>query len=290
MALRSLSLDDITIEDEGAFAHVALYQRLKHALRTSRHRFLVPAEGTRASWDRALFLNLTFWNSEQGADVLCEGSLAADVVAHAAWHHLASAALARAAGSGRPSAAAFFCGESIASAFDLYLVGRLLDNAPDSDFITTQVPILHEVANEAGLSDASFAALLADIVREPERAFEDLRVLLFEVAMALVECPDVCQAEETLQRFTGHRFEPLLHHYQLSNWILHARAHATPSAPYDAAVAALHSALQAAPVSLDWLVAHWLPRLDHRYQPKGIDVDQAAVGDLQRRDHGQREK
>ncbi len=258
MPLRSLSLDEITIEDEGSFAHVGLYARLKQALRSSRHRFFVPAPGTHASWDRVLFLNLTFWNAEQGADVLCESSLAADVVAHAAWHHLASVALADAAKAGRPSAAAFFFGEAIASAFDLYLVGRLLENAPESDFIVTQVPILHDVAGEAGVSDSDFAALLAEIVRDPERAFEDLRVLLFEVAMALFACGDVCQAEETLQRWSGHRFEPLLHHYQLSNWILHARAYATPSPPYDAAVTTVHAALRAAPVSLDWLVAHWL--------------------------------
>lgn len=258
MPLQARSFDDIEIEDEGSFAHVALYGRLKEALRGSGHRFLVPAAGTSMSWDRAAFLNLTFWSGDEGADVLCEGSLAADVIAHAAWHHLAGVALARAAGKGAPSAAAFLFGEAIASAFDLYLVGRLLPNVPDSDFITTQVPILHDVAREAGMSDPDFEALLAEIVREPERAFEDLRALLFEVLMALYACRDAAAAQLALEKAAGHRFEALLHHFQLSNWILYCRAYAAASPAHDAAVAELHGALTAAPVSLDWLEEKWL--------------------------------
>ena len=257
MPLQSVSFDEIAIEDEGSFAHVALYAQLRRALRDAHHRFLVPAPGTQLSWDRATFLNLTFWTGEDNADVLCERSVAADVIAHAAWHHLAGASLARAAGPGAPSAAALLCGESIASAFDLYLVGRLLPNAPDSDFITTQVPILRDVASEAGLSDADFEALLAEIVREPEQAFEDLRTLLFAVAMELFEERDPSEALVALERAAGHRFEPLLHHFQLSNWILYCRAYAAESPAHDAAVAELHAALQAAPVALDWLEANW---------------------------------
>src|SRR5205085_2398480 len=158
MPLKSLSFDEITIEDEGSFAHVALYGQLKRALQRARHRFLVPAERTLVSWDRSLLLNLTFWSGGEGADVLCEGSMAADVV------------------------------------------------------------------------------------REPERAFEDLRALLFDVSMALLACRDASEAQVALERWGDHRFEPLLHHYQLSNWILYARAYAAPSPTHDAAVAELHAA------------------------------------------------
>ena len=258
MPLESRSFDEVEIQDEGSFGHVGLYAELKRALRAAKPKFLVPATGTRLSWDRATFLNLTFWSAEEGADVLCEGSVAADVIAHIAWHHLAGTFLRRAAGPGAASAAAFFAGESIASAFDLYLVGRMLPNAPDSDFITTQVPILRDVASEAGLPDADFEALLEEVVREPERAFEDLRALLFEASVALHACRDAPQAQVALERWAGRRFEPLLHHYQLSNWILYARAYGASSPAHDAAAAALHSSLRTAPVALDWLQAQWL--------------------------------
>ena len=46
-------------------------------------------------------------------------------------------------------------------------------------------------------------------------------------------------AQAALERLAGHRFAPLLHHYQLSNWILYARAYADRSLGRDAVVRGL---------------------------------------------------
>jgi len=269
MALRTVSLDELIIDDESAVKHVALYDRLKQALRRSQHRFVIPAASGDVSWDRALFLNLTYWSSEGsgGTDVLCDDHIPADVVAHVAWHHVVSRELSRGRAAGapsrsaepsdRPSGAALFFAESIASAFDLYLVGRLLEHRPDSDFITTQVPLMAERAYTAGMSETAFADLLAEIARGPERAFEDMRALLLDVAAALLSCGNALAAEEALARFASHRFEPLLHHFELSNWILYARAYGAGGSPIDATVAAMDGTLRAAPVALDVLAA-WI--------------------------------
>jgi hypothetical protein len=245
------TLDDLDIEDEASFRHIALYDTLKQALRRDGYRFRV-AEG--ASWDRVLFLNLTFWDSSEQGDVLVEDRIDADVVAHVAWHHLARKALA----AGPPSAEALFFGESIASAFDLYLVGRMLGNAPDARMLETQVPAMAEVAAGAGLDEEAFEALLEGIAADPDRAFEDLRELLFDASSALVRCGSVSEAAAALARFEAHRFAPLLHHYELSNWVLYARAHAARAEAPDPAVQALDQALRAAPVALDWLERAWL--------------------------------
>jgi hypothetical protein len=264
MILRTVSLDELTIDDERSVTHVALYDRLKQTLRRSGHRFRVPPSGTRASWDRVLFLNLTYWGGEDGADVLCDDHIPADVVAHVAWHCVVSRQLAARAGttgtlpSAPPSAAALFFAESIASAFDLYLVGRLITNAPDADFIATQVPIMSECAQEAGLSESGFTALLEEVSREPERAFEDMRVLLLDAATALYPCRGATEAQAALEGFAGHRFEGLLHHFQLSNWILYARAHAARQSDPDPAVTEADAALRRAPISLDWLDERWI--------------------------------
>jgi hypothetical protein len=276
MPFRQVTLDGLTIDDRSALNGVAIYGRLETFLQRSGHRFLIPEPGRQVSWDRALFLNLTYWNAEAGGDVLCEDHIPADVVAHVAWHELCSRQLAVASAGPDahpalpetpPSAAALLFAESIASAFDLYLVGRLLPLAPDSDFIATQVPMMAECAGDAGLSEAAFAALIEEIARAPERAFEDLRALLFDAAGALLACATAFDAEAALERLAGHRFSPLLHHYQLSNWILYARAHAGGGAP-DGAVSALDQALREAPVSLDWLDQRWLePALTKRGSP-----------------------
>ena len=260
MQFRQATLEELTIDDRAPVTGVAIYQRLESFLRGSGHRFLIPEAGQQASWDRALFLNLTYWSAEAGADVLCEDHIPADVVAHVAWHELATRQLARAAGGTRkaPSSAALFFAESIASAFDLYLVGRLLPRAAESDFLATQVPLMAECADSAGLPEVGFTALLEEVTRAPERAFEDLRALLFDAATALVACETAIAAQGALEELAGHRFAPLVHHYQLSNWILYARAYADRSSGPDEVVRGLDRTLREAPVSLDWLDQSWL--------------------------------
>ena len=164
---RTVALDALIIEDDQAFLEMPLYAALKRALAGAKHSFLIPGEGAELSWDRAVFLNLTFWSADAGAEVLCNDHIPADVVAHAAWHHVVGHQLQLVAPGGAPTAEALFFAESIASAFDLYLVGRLLNAAPDTDFITTQVPIMRDVATDAGLSDGDFASLLEGICAAP---------------------------------------------------------------------------------------------------------------------------
>jgi hypothetical protein len=260
MPLLRVLLDDLTVTDERSFAHVASYARLKRALCEAKYPFHIAEPGTSLSWDRATFLNLTFWSAEEGADVLCESSIPADVVAHVAWHHLATVQLARHApeASSTPCADALFFGEAIASAFDLYLVGRLLRNVPDSDFIATQVAIMGEAAEQAGMGEPELEALLEAVTLDPERAFEDLRSLLFDVSRALLDCRSATAAHDVLEGFGAHRFSALLHHYQLSNWVLYARAYGADNAPQQRAVHELDARLRAAPVALDWLTDHWL--------------------------------
>src|SRR5262245_41846693 len=111
MRLRPLRIEDLTIEDERSFRHVELYDRLKSALRRDGFVFRALTPGSKhASWDRALFLNLTFWSAREPSDVLVSEEVPADVIAHAAWHHLARKAFAD-----NPSADALFFGEAIAS-------------------------------------------------------------------------------------------------------------------------------------------------------------------------------
>jgi hypothetical protein len=266
--LRSLTLDALTVDDEKSLRHIGLYGELKEVLRRDGVRFFVaPAGSPQAFWDRALFLNQTFWSATEPSDVLMDEHIPADVVAHAAWHHLAGRALVSPAGdpSSPPtlSAAAMLLAESIASAFDLYLVGRLLGHSPDADFLVTQVPAMAEVAADAGLSQDRFEELLQTTAADPDRAFEDLRELLFDTAMALLPASGVQEAAEILTRTDGHRFAPLLHHYDLSNWILYARAYAPRARQVDPLAQAVDAALRTAPAALDWLEANWVLCKDH---------------------------
>lgn len=257
MRLEQKTIDELTVDDERSFRHVALHGDLHEVLRRARYKFRV-AKG--ASWDRVLFLNLTYWSPAEGGDVLESAHIPADVVDHVAWHHLANRAFAT---DGAPSRDALFFAEAVASAFDLYLVGRVLGHAPDAEILATQVPRMAEVAEGAGVDEAAFEAMLEAIARDPEEAFESLRRLLFDASLALADARDVAAGAAALDRFEGSRFAPLLHHYELSNWVLFARAHA--SSEPDPRVRELDAELRRAPVALDVLEARWVrPALEDR--------------------------
>jgi hypothetical protein len=249
-----LTIDELSIDDERSFRHVALYADLKEVLRRARYGFRVLPRTRAARWDRALLLNLTFWSPEDGGDVLVSDRVPADVVAHAAWHHLAATALSKA---GAPlSVEALFLGEAIASAFDVYLVGRLLGHAPRSSFLETQVPAIVEAARAAGTSEKGCEQMLARMAAAPERAFADLRELLSTAAAALFASDD---AEAGLAALTGldaHPFAPLLNRYELSSWVLYARAYGATRA--DRAARKADRAMREASVALDWLTERWV--------------------------------
>jgi hypothetical protein len=255
--LEERTLDELTIDDEASFRHVALYGDLKEVLRRDRYTFRVLPASLAGRWDRSLFLNLTFWGSDAGGDVLVDRRIPADVVAHVAWHHLAAKALPRADGE-RPTADALFLGESIASAFDVYLVGRLLGHAPRSSFLETQVPAMADAAADAGESDDGFEAVLADIAKDPDAAFDDLRSLLFDTSRELVRCPSAECALAVLHTADQHRFGRLLHRFELSNWVLYARAYARPGFDADPRVTAIDDSLRSGDGALAWLTRSWL--------------------------------
>jgi hypothetical protein len=249
MALTRRLLTELVIDDEPSFKHIALYAKLKAALIADNATFRVP--DAPLSWDRAVFLNLTYWSADAGGDVLMDDHVPADVVMHVAWHTVARKHLVD-----DTSAEAMFLGESIASAFDLYLVGRVLGHAKDSAFLETQVPALGDRAAAAGLDEDGFEALLTRVGEDPEAAFEDLRALLFDVMRDLVTATSLEAAEACLAARDSHWLAPLLHHYELSNWALYARAYAKPSQKPIAL--AIDTSLKSAKCSLDWLEREWL--------------------------------
>lgn len=255
MPLRRLLLADISIRGERAFRPVGPYKALKRMLVADGFAFRAPAVGsTHAHADRVLFLNLTYWNSSADSDVLIDDTLDADVLAHAAWHHAARKALA----SGpAPTAAALFLGESVASAFDLYVVGQLLRQGTRNAYLSSQVPALSAAALDSGVTEAALADLFASVADDPDRAFEDLRELLFDAALALVHCVDVDAAVLALDQFADHRFVGLLHHFEVSNWVLYARAYSGPPVLDDPA-RAMDRAVRAAPDAMAWLESNWL--------------------------------
>jgi hypothetical protein len=282
--LRERRVDQLSIEDERSFRHVALYADLKAVLAADRYVFRVLPGALSGRWDRALLLNLTYWGAT-GGDVLESDRVPADVVAHAAWHHLAARALGMGAaneagieGGTAPSAEALFLGESIASAFDIYLVGRFLGHAPRSSFLATQVSAMAQSSRAAGVPERVFQSLLEGVVRDPEGAFGELRQLLYDATLALLPCRGADEALAALVRFDAHRFGPLLHHYELSNWVLYALAYADRSQGGGSRAHAVDAILRSTRDALGWLASSWVsPALDRRSIARAIATAPGAL-------------
>ncbi|MEY3015593.1 MAG: hypothetical protein RIT45_4328 [Pseudomonadota bacterium] len=258
LSLRHLPLAELHIEDKTAMRPIAIYAALERRLLADDYRVSVlPKDAAR--WDHALLLNLAFWEAQQGGDILTDRSVPADVVCHMAWHHVATAALAT---PGAPlSPEAMLLGESIASAFDLYLLGRLLVVAPDGDFVGTQLPAMADVAEAAGVDNDAFEALVGEVTKAPEAAFESLRALIYDVSVGLLAAETAEQALAVLVAHEDRRFGCLLHHFELASWLQHARA-ARAALPADDVTAArareADAALRAAVDPIAWLEANWL--------------------------------
>ncbi|MBI2375360.1 MAG: hypothetical protein HYV07_15300 [Deltaproteobacteria bacterium] len=248
------ALDELTIEDDASFAHIALYSDLKEVLRRAGYAFRTLPDRSSASWDRALFLNMVYWAAEDGGDILVDEVIPADVVTHVAWHHLAARAL-HAVGR-RPPVEAMFLAESIASAFDVYLVGRVLGHAPESTFLETQVTAMAETAKGAGLDALGFAALLRRLSDQPERCFASVRELLSDATARLFAAEGAEGALAVLTTLERHPFSPLLHRYELASWILSARARASPEPSAEAR--AVDRALRKSSDPLEWLAETWV--------------------------------
>jgi hypothetical protein len=197
-------------------------------------------------------LNLLFWEPRT-ADVLPSDALPADVVMHVVWHHIVAKHL-------RPGGLSDLLAESIASAFDVYLVGRLLGHRPDSEFLTSQVPRMADAALDAGMTERAFEELLESTSGDPEGAFEAVRSLLFEAGCALTAAGALDDADALLTTFESRPFGPLLHHFELPTWVLRTRLTQAleDTKQRDQEALALHARLADSKRSLDWLEQHWV--------------------------------
>jgi hypothetical protein len=117
---------------------------------------------------------------------------------------------------------------------------------------------MSDAAAAAGVSERAFEELLARVAADPERAFEDLRQLLYDATAALHACPGGDEGLAALAAFDAHPFAALLHRYELANWVLYARAYAPRDRSPDERTRAVDRTLRAETDALAWLTRTWV--------------------------------
>ena len=218
MSMQSVPVSELTIVDEQSFETLALYRALRTRMDEADPVFLI-TDPNGDEGERARLLNLGFWDPSSFMEVLTEPVITADQLAHNALHHCGYGAL----GDAARSLEGLLLVESIASAMDIYWLGRLLAEAPYAEFLESQVPAISEAASGAGASSEEFADLLQLAAENPPKAFGDLRSVLFDTALGLTRAVDVHEADRVLREQSTHQWSVLTHHYAITNWILFAR-------------------------------------------------------------------
>ena len=255
MSLQRISPADLVVDDEQSFETLAEYRALKSALLRSECPFLVTSEADGEQSSR--LLNLAYWDPAEFLEVLPEAALSADQFAHNALHYCGHRAL----GAAACSVEGILFVESIASAADIYWLGRLLTEDPYAGFLESQVPAMSEAAESAGVAADEFAGLLQAAAADPSAAFGALRRTLFDTAIALVNATSVDEADEVLRAEAEQPWSALRHHYALSNWVLFARINGDKGAENDA-VRSADKRLRESEDPMTDLASMWFPEAE----------------------------
>lgn len=256
MLLR-VRLQDLIIPDEAAYADFPLWAKLKARLVDREvEMYLADSSGPMAHWADTALINHTIELPRGATEILHDRHVPADALMHTVWHHAGVEAM----GTLSNTAEGLLLGESVASAFDAFLVGTLLRTESErASALDTQVPAMAEAAAAAGGSPKDFEALLHRMAEDPEGSFEELRELLFDVSMGLLHAGSVDAADEVLSNIHGHVFAPILHHYDLSIWVLYARAYGRDLKPHPG-LRKIDATLREETKPLAWLESHWLEK------------------------------
>jgi hypothetical protein len=235
MMLRRVLVKHVRIDDDRAFQSMPLYADLKqHLWRRRAHvRVLQPGQ----HWPRSQLLNLVHWG-DGGGDVLLAERMPADVLCHMAWHSVCEQTLGRA-----QTARAMLLGESVASAFDAYMIGFFLRRARMPASLQAHVEeLMDDAASVASVKEVR--GMLQCFAQDPAAAFGQLQHLLWRASLALLQARSASAAASSLARLDEHPFAMLLPHYALSTWVLYAKAYGTDNAQQGAHVMRLHRTLQ----------------------------------------------
>ena len=161
----------------------------------------------------ARLVNLLQWDVGQQREYLDGDIVAADQVVHFALHQIWDKKI----GSAHPHTMLF--AECMASASDLYLLGRLSQAGEETDFLMDTLESFGSYYEMYG-TEEQLEELVTRIVEAPFETMIEAAAYLYHLGCRLLEPSTDMGA---LLEFQDHLMYPLAHHYNISNWILTIR-------------------------------------------------------------------
>ena len=204
-----VTLEEMAVVEEDAFRRAGL-DLLGHSRRMLKDLRIARVPEGRGI---ARLVNLLQWDVGEHMEYLDGEVVAADQVVHFAMHHIWDQKL----GSDHPLKMLF--AECMASASDIYLVGKLSHAGEETDFLADTLESFGSYF-EMYSSEEELEELVIQVVEEPFETMIEAARYLFELGSCLLE--QVIDMDKLIL-FQDHLFYPLAHHYNISNWVLTIR-------------------------------------------------------------------
>ena len=210
-----LTIEALEVFEEDRFrrAGIELYDLAFGFLRRTGVQFRILPQGMGLS----RVVNHLIWQADHHLEFLDGKIIHPDQVIHVATHCLLDR-LWPEAGPER-----LLLAETLASATDLYLLGKLMRAGEEATFLEDTLGSFDYYFELYGSTSPPLEELLQTIHDAPFRAMMDLSDYLFRFCLPFLRGTI---DEQTLTRSVekNQPFYPLIHHYHVTNWILNLRA------------------------------------------------------------------
>jgi len=225
--MKRVSIAEITLEDRAEYAAAGLDGLVAAAVK------LLAAAGVElglmpAGKGSARLANLLAWRVEDGLELIDDLVCPCDQVIHMAAHQWMDSEL------GHDDPHGVLTAEAVASAVDFWLLGRLADAGREPDFIAETLESFTFYFERYGGGDRALEALLETVLAEPWTATSRLVRYLSETGSRLLYPTGPERLITDVGDLVGDDLYPLLHHYNMGQWIAAMRARfPEPRAPRD---------------------------------------------------------
>jgi len=216
-----LPIEAIEIDDRDAYGKVAL-DGLLEAASATLDRAGVRVVVTERGRGTARLANLLCWQVQANLELADDAVLSGDQIIHFALHHLADQQM------GHEDPRALLFAETLASSADILLLGSLASLEPEPDFVVETMESFAYYYDLYAGSEEVLARVLTRIVDDPFAMMRAVCLFLYAAAEPLLSASDLATTLSHLDRLVEDDLYPLVHHYNMTNWILAIRAARLP--------------------------------------------------------------
>lgn len=236
IAMAELSIDRLPIVETDNYrrADIRLLECSIELLRAHRVAFVAMENGN----GLARLVNLLFWRAGERREYVDGSALYADQVIHLALHQLVDTLVSRS----HPRGSLF--AECLASASDVYLLGKLMGGGEETDFLRDTLASFGTYYEMYAHGEGDLERIIRQLRDDPFAAMTGLASFLEFFCLTLLESDTGEEARQKLLPLTTHRFYPLVHHYHTANWVLSLRNRFTGAAPPPADLERLRARIQ----------------------------------------------